>query len=179
MAIDAIASWHRRADSDGMACLRAFYVFLSLLAGCASVTIKDELPPNGPKGFVEFYRMRGEGVASLPGVYDLDQKPMVFEGYPPGWHLSARSALRLSRRPGTYRFLVRLGTGAEVVHVAIARNMITPVKVGVSNVQTRYCSPRYPDAISALLAKSNRTITLCSETTFALNVVVEEPIPLE
>lgn len=84
--------------------------YLSLLTGCATVAIKDELPRESPKGFIEFYQA-GKERASLFKVYRVQGSEEIYEGVAPtllAWDIAKRNAIRIARVPGDYEYIVVL-----------------------------------------------------------------------
>jgi hypothetical protein len=104
------------------------FVFLlfAFIAGCAGVTIKDDLPPSSPKGYADFanYSFGYEIIYSMQDGKKVKEGSLTYTG----------EILRLARTPGNYDFLIehRDDSGrenAKLVNVKIVRDMLTFITV--------------------------------------------------
>jgi hypothetical protein len=92
------------------------------LAGCAGVTIKDNLPPSSPKGYADFAKYgRGYDVVySMKGGKKVKEGSLGYTG----------ATLRIARTPGSYDFLIEQEDSSSKktshnITLKIERDMLT------------------------------------------------------
>lgn len=101
------------------------------------IATHDDLPPNVPKGYVEFY---SEGVFELDGfatwyvckLLDGEEKRydlVIWDG---------NTKRRIAERPGMHTFMVKMGSAAQKVTVEIKDGMIQPVRVILKEGETKH-----------------------------------------
>jgi hypothetical protein len=100
---------------------------LTLLSiGCAGVTVKDELPPTGPKGYADF----ADYSLGIYYIYSFRDNQKVREGILD----YSGETLRLARTPGEYDFVIYhidgMGTKtSQTITVRIVQNMLSFVTI--------------------------------------------------
>jgi hypothetical protein len=124
-----------------------FYIPLfSLLAtflGCAPIAIKDSLPIDNRKGYVEFYFLKSEGDPGYRAlIYRIEGNNKVLEGKTSIWAFQEKIGFRLAKPPGIYNFLISLGNAEKVAVVAVEEGKVTPVKIRYGNIHKTYESQR-------------------------------------
>jgi len=123
-----------------------FAFFLAFLfGGCSGeVLLIDRLPPNLPKGYVEFYEFYPEGGTEAPPkptVYQLAKASEVQEGRTThnGMYSFIKgfviySNLRIAAAPGSHTFVVEKGSGDLRTEVPVVERMVTPVRIVITDV---------------------------------------------
>lgn len=116
-----------------------FILVLLLFTGCASKWVPppnfvefDTLPPETPKGYVEFVgsSVLGRGIDQTPArINRLEGKEEFLEA-----RIDYPQRIRLAKKPGDYRFAVRIGTANEIVDVKIEKDRIVIVGVETNTV---------------------------------------------
>ena len=86
---------------------------LLVLPGCATITIKDDLPPTSPKGYVEF-----RSPALQFEVYRAD-------GVLEGTSSSFGAAIRIAKLPGVNDFIIKHQTYSKKLSVNVIEGMKT------------------------------------------------------
>jgi len=169
--IESILSRRNRKLPCDTLYLFVFFALLSSLTGCGStlIAVKDTVPRELPRGYVEFYYLVSEGHTGSPlEVKVVESGKMYHEGYTPdhghfGFELSflnkEKVGIRIAKRPGTYNFAVCQGTGEVHVQVRVHEAMVTPVRINMRNIE-----------------RSHGPLSV--RVTFTLDLDVEEPVPL-
>jgi hypothetical protein len=128
---------------------------LATLVGCVTpkppITVKDSLPTNSHKGYVEFYYLKSEGTLGSPvDIYRIDNntaprrlQKWAQEGYI-GNATGPKVGLRIAKLPGTYNFGIFLGDAENFVAVRVEEGKVTPVKIQFKNIHQDH---RYPSRI--------------------------------
>lgn len=120
-------------------------VFLALLLmACAApfeVMIRDDLPPESPRGYIEFYCF---DCSAGWGVFRLENGEEVVVGQQPlGKKIAASmqaparmKRLRIAQEPGSHVYVIRLmpyafweGDNSIRIRVRITENELTPVRI--------------------------------------------------
>ena len=170
----------------------ALFVFLCagltsslLLMGCKAMATKDKLPDGAPKGYVEFYYLPIEG---NPGyrvwVYSkLSLGTELYEGLTGAWDQNPekRVGLRIAKRPGRYRFALRLerDSSEEIdVRVLVEEGKITPVKIHFTDVN-KTVNSGVPQLQMSGRHSGVLTTSIETTTSFKMSCSVEkaQPIP--
>lgn len=121
-----------------------FLAVALLLTACAApfeAMIQDDLPPESPRGYLEFYCT--ECIAGW-GVFRIENREEVVVGQQPlGKKIAASmqaparmKRLRIAQRPGSHRYVIRLmpyafweGDNSIRIHIRVAENELTPVRI--------------------------------------------------
>ncbi|MEK7876014.1 MAG: hypothetical protein AAB325_07505 [Pseudomonadota bacterium] len=148
-----------------------YLVALFLLTGCASVGIKDNLPPGSPKGYVEFYIsgyqvspsgyqvsegsvsvIRSGSSESFPNIYMI-QNGRKINALPWPWFKFSSNAWeyryyfwssqRISRAPGEYDFVIEYGNASERIRVKIKEDMLTLVVISLEQTGAEWWGVMY------------------------------------
>lgn len=151
---------------------------VSLLMGCKpQLIIKDALPAEIAKGYIEFYCLKSMGIPPVEAIIQrVDNKRRIFEGiFSPVWHSGEKVGLRLAQIPGNYSYIVRVGTAEVIANLKIYEGMITPIRIQFDRSPGTKARTRRP--IQAVNLQSTEgqyeligvTIELTVENPFALN----------
>jgi hypothetical protein len=103
-----------------------FIILVSLASSCGTLTpsLRDDIPPGVPKGYVEFYS--GDSWINTPGY-------RISEGNQ-SWGCSYLfSPVRFARTPGNYTFRVERENASLRVPVSVQAGMLTPIKINYTS----------------------------------------------
>lgn len=152
----------------------------TFFAGCAGVTIKDDLPPSSPKGYADFanYSFGYEIIYSMQDGKKVEEGSLVHTG----------EILRLARTPGNYDFIIEHQDGfgrkySKPVKVNIMRDMLTFITVDrkiievTSGISDRYDATAITYNVITTVAKTPAPINFESEpnTTDRVNNLLNDP----
>ena len=97
-------------------------LWFTVLAGCAGVTIKDNLPPSSPRGYADIanYGLGYDIIYSMKGGKKVKEGSLGYTG----------ATMRIARTPGDYDFLIEQEDDSgkktsRLVTVKIERDMLT------------------------------------------------------
>ncbi|MFH1503348.1 MAG: hypothetical protein ABIE36_01700 [Candidatus Diapherotrites archaeon] len=112
-------------------------VLILIITGCAPMKVIDTVQSETPKGYVEFYFLRGEGnPGCYPEIYSIVDNKEVFEGSVFCWG-GNKVNLRIAKTPGTYTFSVQLLKYNYTFPIQIEEGMITPIRIVFEDVYKR------------------------------------------
>jgi hypothetical protein len=124
----------------------AISLVLFLLGGCAipltHLKVKDELPLDAPKGYVEFYVYLDEW-AIYPRIYLIQDGKEVNEVYGQIDWLGlftgrwGMKRVRISKQPGDYQFVIKLGTASKALPIKIVENELVFIRVEAEGMSSR------------------------------------------
>jgi hypothetical protein len=155
-------------------------LLVTVLVGCAGVTIKDDLPPSIPKGYADFgnYSLGSTNIYSLRAGKRVKEGSLTYDG----------AILRIARAPGNYDFLIEhwgeyRQKDEKRVTVSITRDMLTFITIDdiiedvVEIMRGRYESTRINYRIKVSEAKTSAPLNIESEPNKAaiLNELLSDP----
>lgn len=140
-----------RGYQRAIAGLRALLIAscIATITGCANLETYDRLAPIAPKGYVEFYYPRHDARTGIDRIHidQLQGTSTVQVGTLNwGWAIGSANAssrdvfafdrLRIACKPGIAKFLVYIGNGKSYIETSVSENLVTPVRVEVSYLES-------------------------------------------
>ena len=135
-------------------------VFLIIFLGCSNIKIIDKVEDGTPKGFVKF-TVEDNPKGSLP------TKIRIQDGNHTEY-IGPQNVLKFAKPTGNHFFYAVLGTKMEGITVSIIEGMLTPVKIFF--VKT---------GLYGRTEKSYDKLIFHNTMSFRLNVVVDNPVPVQ
>jgi hypothetical protein len=121
-----------------------------LFLGCSAIRIKDTVPKNSPKGFVEFYYpVDLEWVGASPRIYMYENNKVIKFGYLPHRFtvFQYKLSFRISLSPGIHIFIVKLGNAQQEIKINIEEGKLIPIRIRTTIIESREARVGYPGYI--------------------------------